>query len=408
MINHLKNLRKNTFIFLILGITPYILNPFVRSLDNVNFTGMNPQNFDSLYSYLPVATLLGIIGLDYNLIKNYSSSLNQRLLIIKTFLFTIVGTAITGSLYAYHFSSILPNKTLIVVVVLIAIFSGINIIINSIILKSERYFIFFVGILFNLGESYFIRHLISSWDYSQLYDRLLSVLISFLFGIIMILIFVRPNHQSYSMDFAFLEMVTLWFYANIITSPFSLTPKLAGRIVKGESEMITSYGVMYITIYFMLSQIIINPFLVEVTKPNMRDEPRSLFKRSLFYGALLFLVAGVLLNLFATQYLTYFHYSTEPQSVLVLRLLTIAAPLFLFTTLVNYIFIAQGDKISLLISTLVAFFLVNGTVVATSGLGGALSGIGWPLAYLIYALLLSVYLYMRGNLHATKARSDVA
>ena len=224
----------------------------------------------------------------------------------------------------------------------------------------------------------------------------------------MISLFVRPNHVSYSMDFAFLEIITLWFFANIISSPFSLTPKLAGRIVKGNSEMITSFGVRYITIYFVLSHIIINPFLVEVTKPSMRDEPGPLFKRSLLYGAVLFLLAGVLLNIFATQYLTYYHYSTEPESILVLRLLTLAAPLYLFTTLVNCIFIAQGDKLSLLLSTLIAFLLVNGTVVATSGLGGALSGIGWPLAYLIYALLLSVYLYMRGNLHTIKARSDVA
>jgi len=408
MFNHLRNLKKNTFIFLILGIAPYILNPIARSFEHISFTGMNPQNFDSLYSYIPVATLLGVVGLDYNLIKNYSSSLNQRSLIIKTFLLTILGTAITGSMYAYYYSPILPKLSLIIVVVLIAIFSGINIIINSIILKSERYLIYFISIFFYIIESYLLRQLISSWDYSQLYYQVLSGLLGLIFGIIMILIFIRPNHQSYSMDFAFLEMITFWVYANLITSPFSLTPKLAGKFVKGNSEMITSYGVRYITIYFMLSHIIVYPFLVEVTKPNMRDEPRLLFKRSLLYGAVLFVLAGVLLNIFANQYLTYYHFSTEPESILVLRLLTLAAPLYLFTTLVNCIFIAQGDKLSLLLSTLIAFFLVNGTVVATSGLGGALSGIGWPLAYFIYALLLSVYLYMRGNLHATKARSDVA
>ena len=408
MISHLKNLKKNTFIFLILGVLPYILNPLARSIDPVNYTGINPQNFDSLYSYLPVAALVGILGLDYNLIKNYSSSLNQRALLLKTILLTTIGTSITGSLYAYHYSSILPNKSLLLLVVAIAIFSGINLIINSIILKSERYLIYFVGVFFYLFVNHLIRHLISSWDYSELYHQAISGILSVIFGVIMILIFVRPNHQSYSQDFAILEVLTLWFFANVISSPFSLTPKLAGRIVKGNSEMITSFGVRYITIYFVLSHIIVNPFLVEVTKPNMRDEPRPLFKRSLLYGAVLFLLAGVLLNLFTTEYLNYYHYSTEPESILVLRLLTLAAPLYLFTTLVNCIFIAQGDKLSLLLSTLVAFFLVNGTVVATSGLGGALSGIGWPLAYLIYALLLSVYIYMRGNLHLAKARVDVA
>ena len=408
MFNHLNNLRKNTFIFLILGIAPYILNPIIKSFDKVNFTGLNPQNFDSLYSYLPVATLIGIFGLDYNLIKNYSSSLNQRSLILKTIFLSIVGTTITGGLYAYYYSPILPNKSLVLAILVIAVTSGVNIMIYSIILKSEKYLIYFLGIFFYLGVSQLLRHLISGWDYSQLYYEALSGVSSVIFGVIMIIIFVKPNHQGYSMDFGFTQIITLWIFANIISSPFSLTPKLAGRIVKGNSEMITSYGVRYITIYFVLSHIIINPFLVEVTKPQMRDEPRPLFKRSLIYGFSLFFLAGVLLNIFAMQYLSYYNYSTEPASVLVLRLLTIAAPLYLFTTMVNCIFIAQGDKLSLLLSTAISFFLVNGTVVATSGLGGSLSGIGWPLAYLIYALLLSVYLYMRGSLHRTKSRVDVA
>lgn len=401
-----KKLRLNTLFFSAIVLTPIFLNPLINNFVNFRMNGIDSNLLEPIYAYLPVAMTLGVLGLDINIFRVFDECLNKFQLLIKSLSLSFISSIFFGLAFILFFIEHIPDKNLIPYILFAVPFSAMNMILGAYLVRGEKYILLSLPLILTPITRFSVNKILINSDYAGVKAMFLTSVINFIISLIMVILFARPERGSESYKLPKIDLLNYWLYLNLVSLPFSLVPKIAGKIIDNNAEMLTSFGVIYFPIFFMLNRIFINSYLIESTKKR-EDTLFRIFK-NITIIAMTSLSALALLMIFMPNFfLDFMRYPNVADGRSILVFVALAGPFYTYTTIVNATFIALDDRLALFFSTIISTILVITLPVSTSGLNKNIAGLGWLIAYLLLTVILTMTLMLRNDLHKVEKREDV-